>query len=226
MSTLQSLATSSSLPVAANTPTTIAGAAAAANAKTKSDFMTMLVAQMKYQDPTKPVDSAQMTSQLAQLSTVDGINTMNTNMNSLISNSQSSMAFQASALIGHTVVVAGNNVALNGGQGAMNIQLPASADAMSVTIMDANNQPLKVINLGPQAAGTVPVNWDGTNSAGTAVAAGNYTYMVNATSKGQAVAATGTSTAQVSSVSQAATGLTLNLSNNSTAPASSVLQIL
>jgi flagellar hook assembly protein FlgD len=68
--------------------------------------MKMLIAQLQNQDPTNPMDNAQMTSQLAQLSTVDGINQLNNTMTSLINNTQSSMAYQAANLIGHNVHLA------------------------------------------------------------------------------------------------------------------------
>ncbi|MEI7571131.1 MAG: flagellar hook capping FlgD N-terminal domain-containing protein, partial [Alcaligenaceae bacterium] len=95
-----------------NTIQTQSGAASApvtaANAQTdtkkmSSDFMKMLVAQMQYQDPTKPVDSAQMTSQLAQISTVDGINKLNDTMNALASSLKGNVTSQAASMIGRDV---------------------------------------------------------------------------------------------------------------------------
>src|SRR5471030_266353 len=75
-------------------------------------FMTLLVTQLKNQDPMNPLDNAQITSQLAQLSTVTGVNKLNTTLESLKSSYQSSEAMQASSMIGHSVLVAGNYVDL------------------------------------------------------------------------------------------------------------------
>src|SRR5664279_439991 len=81
----------------------------AAKASTTTDsqsrFLTLLTAQLKNQDPLNPMDNAQMTSQLAQISTVDGIERLNTTLQSLISDSSNSQTMQAAALVGHGVLV-------------------------------------------------------------------------------------------------------------------------
>src|SRR5438128_10465097 len=71
-------------------------------------FMTLLVTQLKNQDPLNPLDNAQVTSQLAQLSTVTGINKLNTTLDSLKSSYQSSEAMAATNMIGRGVLVEGN----------------------------------------------------------------------------------------------------------------------
>src|SRR5579871_653273 len=78
-------------------------------------FMTLLVTQMQNQDPLNPMDNSQMTSQLAQLSTVSGIDTMNTTLQSLISSYQQSQTLQATSMIGHGVLTAGNSLTLSNG---------------------------------------------------------------------------------------------------------------
>lgn len=194
--------------------------------KMSSDFMTMLIAQMQYQDPTKPVDSAQMTSQLAQISTVDGVNKLNDTMTALAASLNGSQAFQAANMIGHNVLVSGNNASLSNGQATFGVQLPAKADAVNVSILNSSGQTIKVLGLGAQAAGNVPVTWDGTDSTGKAMASGNYTFQVNAVSAGQTVKATGLQQAAVTSVSNTSSGVMLNLNNNNSVSASSVQQIL
>ena len=79
--------------------------------------MTLLVTQLKNQDPLNPLDNAQVTSQLAQLSTVTGVNKLNTTLESLKASYQSSEALQAANMIGHGVLVEGNYVDLVGRQG-------------------------------------------------------------------------------------------------------------
>ena len=80
------------------TPTTTTAAASVAPAaqtdEAQSRFMKLLVAQMQNQDPLNPMDNAQMTSQIAQLQTVSGINQLNTTVQSLLSNYQSVQQLQ------------------------------------------------------------------------------------------------------------------------------------
>ena len=79
-------------------------------------FMTLLVTQLKNQDPMNPLDNAQLTTQLAQLSTVTGVNKLNTTLESLKASYQSSEALQATNLIGHGVLVAGDFINLASGK--------------------------------------------------------------------------------------------------------------
>ncbi|MDP3088179.1 MAG: flagellar hook capping FlgD N-terminal domain-containing protein, partial [Methylotenera sp.] len=77
-------------------------------------FMTLLVTQMKNQDPLNPMDNAQVTSQMAQLSTVTGIDKLNNTLELLIGNVQPGPSYQASSMIGHSVLSPGNEVTTSG----------------------------------------------------------------------------------------------------------------
>jgi flagellar basal-body rod modification protein FlgD len=136
-----------------------AGAAVDAD---KDKFMTLLITQMKNQDPMNPLDNAQVTSQLAQLSTVTGINQLNTTLESLKSSYQSSETLQAANLIGHGVLVAGDKVALTGGKGIMGVEIGSAADKVQVIITDPRTgKDVQVIDMGAQQPGTTPIAWDG-----------------------------------------------------------------
>ncbi len=125
-------------------------------------FMTLLVTQMKNQDPLNPLDNAQVTSQLAQLSTVTGVNKLNTTLESLKSSYQSSEALQAANLIGHGVLVPGDKVQLTDGKAIMGIDLPSAADSVQVIITDPRTgKEVQTMDMGAQPAGTVPIAWDG-----------------------------------------------------------------
>lgn len=63
-------------------------------------FLTLLVTQLKNQDPLNPMDNAEMTSQMAQMSTVSGIEKLNTTLNSLVDNIGTSQSMQAASMIG------------------------------------------------------------------------------------------------------------------------------
>jgi flagellar basal-body rod modification protein FlgD len=187
--------------------------------------MKMLIAQLQNQDPTNPMDNAQMTSQLAQLSTVDGINQLNNTMTSLINNTQSSMAYQAANLIGHNVLIPSNQTSLSNGQAFFGIQLPSAADNVNVNIKNSANQTVRVLTLGSQAAGSASSSWNGKDSNGNTLADGKYTFQVEATSAGQPITATGTNVAKVTSISQSGGNVMLNLDNMTAVNASSLLQI-
>src|SRR4051794_5431604 len=125
-------------------------------------FLTLLVTQLKNQDPLNPLDNAQVTSQLAQLSTVTGVNKLNTTLESLKSSYQSSEALAATNLINHGVLVEGDYAYLQKGKAILGVELPAAADKVQIIITDPKTgKDVQVIDLGAQQAGTVPLVWDG-----------------------------------------------------------------
>ena len=150
MSTVQNNTASPSLLASMN-PASAAtqGTAAAA----QDTFMKLLVTQMKNQDPLNPLDNAQVTSQLAQLSTVTGIEKMNTTLQSLIGSYQSSQTLQAAGMIGHDVLAAGSSLSLSNGQATFGIDLPGPADDVKITILDGSGRPVHSMDLGSQPAG-------------------------------------------------------------------------
>src|SRR5438445_8770955 len=91
----------------------------------QNNFLTMLVTQMNNQDPLNPMDNSQLTSQLAQISQVSGMQTLNTTLNSLLSQVSASRAMDSATLIGHTVMVPGNATTVAAGvPGQIGVDLP------------------------------------------------------------------------------------------------------
>lgn len=170
-------------------------------ADVQTTFLKLLTTQLQNQDPTNPMDNAQMTSQLAQMSTAQGISNLNTTLTSLLSAYQSGQTLQATALIGHSVLADGNQITLANSQGVGGIDLAAAADAVQVQVVDANGAVVRNINLGPQSAGQVGFTWDGTDDKGQTVADGAYYFNVTASSQGTAVKNTPLALSTVSSVS-------------------------
>ena len=231
MSNIQSQPISNNVLSAANG--TAPGARPAASAsgaqqtkKISTDFVTMLVAQMKYQDPTKPTDSGQMTSQLAQISTVDGIDKLNTTMSALATSLTSNQTLQASNLIGKHVMAPGNGVALSGGQSQFGVQLDSAADSVNVNILNPSGQIVQTMRLGGHAAGTMPLTWSGTGSSGSQLPDGLYSFQVDASAGGQPVSASAMEYSAVTSVSNSNAGVMLNLINNKSVSTNAVQQIL
>src|SRR5450759_4503359 len=89
--------------------------ATGSSADSEQRFLKLLVTQLNNQDPLNPLDNAQLTSQLAQMSTVSGVEKLNTTLQSLVDQSGSSQVLQAAFLIGRTVLVPGNQVTLSAG---------------------------------------------------------------------------------------------------------------
>jgi flagellar basal-body rod modification protein FlgD len=188
-------------------------------------FMTLLVTQMKNQDPLNPMDNAQVTSQMAQLSTVSGIDKLNATLETMMSNAQTSQSLQASNLIGHEALVAGNQIHFTGTTGFFGVDLPTSTDNLNVTISDANGTPLRQLSLGKQNAGTIPLSWDGYSDTGTLAANGDYKFSVTATSGGNAVTADPLSLEKINSITSSGNSVKLNLSNSSSVTTADLKQI-
>src|SRR3954453_16603838 len=138
-----------------------AGKQASATAGLQDRFLKLLVTQMKNQDPLNPMDNAQVTSQLAQISTVSGIDKLNQTMSAMSSSFLASQSLQASGLIGHHVLAPGNDVLLVSGAGSAGVELPGAADKVTVTVRGAGGEILKTINMGAQDAGIRTFSWDG-----------------------------------------------------------------
>lgn len=146
----------------------------------QSRFLKLLTTQLKNQDPLNPMDNAQTTSQLAQISTVDGIERLNATLSSLVGSMGAGDALQAASMVGRSVLVPGSSMLVASGMGVGGIQLEGSADKVSVTISDKNGLELKRLDMGALEAGTHELIWDGKNESGTVVADGSYTVKVTA----------------------------------------------
>jgi flagellar basal-body rod modification protein FlgD len=151
-------------------------------------FMTLLVTQLKNQDPLNPLDNAQVTSQLAQLQTVTGVNKLNETLETLKSSYQSSEAMQATNLIGHGVLVEGNTLNLTGGKSVFGVDLATDADNVQVVVTDPRTgKDVATIELGAAEAGAMPLAWNGSSDSVDAalLADGKYSFRVVATRGGQ-----------------------------------------
>jgi len=179
---------------AANAALTGAGATSTANSTSPDPsigdrFLTLLVTQLKNQDPLNPMDNSQMTSQLAQISTVTGINKLNDTMSGLAAALGSNQYVQAAGLVGHSVLVPGNKLALADGAGSGGFTLGSDADSVTVKITDAAGSTVRTIDLGALTAGTQTFAWNGTTDAGAAAKDGTYTFTVTAKANNASVTA-------------------------------------
>jgi flagellar basal-body rod modification protein FlgD len=190
---------------------TAASAAKGSTQETKDRFLSMLVAQMRNQDPLNPLDNAQVTSQMAQLSTVEGIENMNRTLQSLADSLGIDQLAQAANLIGHSVLVPGNTVNLNDGMGVFGIKLDSAADSVQVSIFDEAGQLVSTVNTGVLPAGEHLFDWDGLSDSGVAMPAGNYRIEATTGSGKNLVAVQTMSSGLVQGVSRGDSGIELNL---------------
>jgi len=188
--------------------------------------MTLLVTQLKNQDPLNPMDNAQMTSQMAQISTVSGIEKLNATLQALSASMTPNQTLQAVSMIGHGVLMEGTGVELVSGVGLAGFTLSQPVDSAKVSIYDRSGALVSNMDLGAQSAGITKFQWDGKDASGTLLPDGQYTFSVNASLAGNSVAASGLQYGLVNSVTQGAQGVTLNVGQQQNVALSKVQQIL
>ena len=194
----------------------------------QTTFLQLLITQMQNQDPTNPMDSSQMTSQIAQIDTVSGIAQLNTSLSSLSTQINAGQTSQAAMLIGSSVLAPGNTITVASGKDSeFGVQLASAASDMTVNVVNSAGQIVNTIDLGAQPAGTVPISWTPVDSTGAALPAGNYTITATGTVNGVAGTATTLTPGTVESVVQGTGGApNLVLSNGSTVALTSVAAVL
>jgi flagellar basal-body rod modification protein FlgD len=202
-----------------------AGAAKSGSKETEDRFLTLLVAQMKNQDPLNPLDNAQVTSQLAQLSTVQGIENMNSSLQALAASMGANQMAQAANLIGRAVLVPGDSIRPAEMEDVMGFELSRPADKVTVDILDAGGGVVRSLNLGSREDGVNVLAWDGLTSSGAAAPDGQYSFKINAVQGGQPVSSTALHLGLVNSVSQGSQGVQLNLAGNERVSYADIRQI-
>ncbi len=220
---------SAAIYAALNGGASSATAATTSNSSTSAlqdQFMTLLVTQLKNQDPLNPMDNAQMTSQMAQINTVSGINQLNATLQALSASMTPNQTVQAASMIGHGVLVPGNGVDLANGSAMGGFSLSGPSDSTKVSIYDSSGALVDTMNLGAQPAGVSDWQWNGMDGNGNPVPAGSYTFKVEASLAGGAVAANTLQYGVVNSVTQGATGLTLGVGSLQNVALTQVQQIL
>ena len=206
-----------------STPASGVSAGTASSVKsTKDDFMKLLITQMRYQNPMDPMDNAQMTSQIAQLNTVEGINQLNTTVSSLQASLMATQSMQSASLIGKTILADGNSINLLNGSASLSMRLEGAAESVVVDVINSSGRIIKTANLGANAAGIQTFTWDGSTNEGGIAPNGQYTFQVNAKKLNQTVTATPLTQAIVSGVELTAAGPKLSLNNGTNIAMSTV----
>ena len=203
-----------------NVTSTPAPSAASDASVTSDRFLKLLVAQMQNQDPLNPMDNAQVTSQMAQINTVTGIDKLNTTVAGLSSQFVQLQAMQGASLVGRDVIVAGNTLSIDGtnsvGQGGF--QLDSPADAVKVEILSPSGAVVQTLNLGAEGAGMHSFDWP----SGSATASSGLTFRVTATTGGVSTPVTALMRDRVDAISTSGTTFNLELQNSGTVPYSAI----
>lgn len=207
-----------------------AGAAVQKSASTtlgQADFLKLLTAQMRNQDPFSPVDNTQMVAQMAQFSSLSGISEMASTLKAISDKLGATSTADAAAYVGRTVLTEGGTAYPRTGGGiAGAVELDGAATDVTVTIADANGATLRTLRLGAQPKGTATYDWDGVTDSGEAAGPGPFTVTAAARDGARAVAGRSLVWAPVQSVSVPAAGpAQLTLYGLGAVPATAVRQI-
>ena len=188
--------------------------------------MKLLVAQMKNQDPLNPMDNAQMTSQIAQINTVSGIEKLNGTVESLRSSFVSLQAQGAAQLVGREVLVEGSGLSLKDGAARAGIDLAATASAVKIDVLDSAGRTVQTLNLGALSTGVKTFAWDGRGSDGTQLADGEYRFKVSATNGVAAVDTTALAAVGVKAVTASSSGVQIDLGSKGVLPYADIKSFL
>jgi flagellar basal-body rod modification protein FlgD len=189
-------------------------------------FMTLLITQIKNQDPLNPLDNAEVTSQLAQLNMVGGIERLNERIEAMAASFLSGQSLQAASLVGRDVLIEAGTLDNTGQGGRFGVEVARSVDAMSVSIVGPTGDIVERIDLGSQPAGLLALEWDGLDSGGQAAPAGSYRIEITATSGGDSVPVTALAARTVSAVTTGDGKVQLELSNAGTVSLGQVRQFI
>lgn len=169
-------------------------------------FLKLLVTQMKNQDPLNPLDNAQVTSQLAQISTVNGIERLNATLQAMVSGFAANQSLEAAAMIGRGVLAPGSALTLENGIAIGGVDLPQTVDRLVVSIKDSAGIVVHSVDLGPKPQGVTAFQWDGVTDSGAGAAGGNYSFSVSAQQGNNKVEAGTLAFGRVNSVAPGAPG--------------------
>jgi flagellar basal-body rod modification protein FlgD len=194
-------------------------ASGASSAQSLQDqFLTLLVAQLNNQDPLNPMDNYQLTSQLAQISTVQGVQELKDVVQTISGQVDLSQSMDAVSMIGKQVLIPGSTLKMDTDSTGTRITTPigidmqADANDVVMKISDSSGRVVRTMDLGAQQTGILTPTWDGKDDSGNAMPDGSYTIAVAATdANGNAVTAEALTYGKVNGVAYSTQGVRLDL---------------
>lgn len=185
----------------------------------QNEFLKLMMAQLKNQDPLKPLDPTQFVGQLAQFSTVTGIQNMQTSIETLVGSMRSSQVLSGASLVGRDVLAPATKVSFTSGSTVSGIaDVPEGTKNLKVRVLDSSGQVVRTFDVKPQE-GFTQFTWDGVANDGTAAPSGSYKFEVIAGNGTENLSLDLLLTSRVSSVSidPNTADLSLNTNNGSIA---------
>lgn len=169
--------------IAAGTAAVLPGAANDAAAGTRKEmtnfgadqFITLMLAQIKNQDPMKPLEPAEFLGQLAQFSTVTGIQEMSASMSDLVGSMRSSQVLSGANLVGREVLAPGDTAAFDGASSVRaSVEAPVGAASIEFVVRDASGAVVRRAQAAASTTGLTDFVWDGRADDGAPMPAGAY----------------------------------------------------
>ncbi|MDQ0083843.1 MULTISPECIES: flagellar hook assembly protein FlgD [Variovorax] len=212
------MAISDTSSITGQNATSAATSSNVSNEDSEQRFLKLLVTQLNNQDPLNPMQNAELTSQLAQMSTVSGIEKLNSTLSGLVNQTSSNQLLQATSLIGYNVLSPGDTLTTKTPEEgkepasqAFAVELPGTASDVDIKIVDGTGKVVRTISAGSMTEGVNAVTWDGKDDTGAVVPAGAYRFTVEATNGSATVKATSLTFSQVAAVKQGTNGVSLEL---------------
>jgi flagellar basal-body rod modification protein FlgD len=138
-------------------------------------FITLMLAQIKNQDPLKPLEPAEFLGQLAQFSTVTGIQEMGSSVSDLVGSMRSSQALSGANLVGRDVLAPGDTAVFDGTTPVRAaVEAPSGAERIDFVVRDASGAVVRRAQVQPSVSGVTEMAWDGRADNGTVMPAGAY----------------------------------------------------
>lgn len=147
----------------------------------QTDFMTILLAQLKYQDPNNPMDDTQMASQLVQYSNLEALNKINTGVQTLVDSTSNDSILAGVNYIGKSIKSSGYNLTVDKGTvSTLYYSLGEAVTNATANVYDKDGDLIRSEVLGSKGKGDYTYVWDGKNTSGTAQADGTYGIIIRA----------------------------------------------
>ena len=222
MSTTTSATTGTTTNAAALLNSSSTSTTATKTNETADRFLKLLVTQMQNQDPLNPMDNAEITSQMAQINTVTGIEKLNTTMSGMSTSFTQLQLLQGASLVGHNVWLEGNQLPVDStGTTSGGYDLASSASNVRIDILNRSGKVIDSITESGLAAGRHGFSWtapEGTDATGL-------TFKVTATTGNTAIGTTQLMQDRVDAISTQNGALTLELQNKGSVSYSAVKAI-
>lgn len=139
------------------------------------DFMTLLLAELQYQDPTEPTDTEQILTQTSQLASLEATDKTNEALEALAASLEASNDFSTIAAIGKTADLGSNAIMLDeGATSVFEVYFPSDIESGTVEILDSSGAIIQTMDVGTNPSGVYQFEWDGVDASGTKADSGVY----------------------------------------------------